>query len=128
MTRYITRQRKLLLGYLHEHTDELLPAAQIVDALVAQDVSASAVYRNLAALVDEGVLQCVGKSGSRQGYYRTSCHEHLHLSCKRCGKTYHMDAQESEQIIRTIAREDHFAIDRADTVLYGICADCQSGT
>ena len=126
MTRYITRQRKLLLGYLQEHADELLSTAQIVDAMVAQGVSASAVYRNLAALVEEGALQCVGKSGSRQGYYRTSCHEHLHLSCKRCGKTYHMDARESEQIIRTIAREDHFAIDRADTVLYGICADCQN--
>ena len=128
MTRYITRQRRLLLGYLHEHADELLSTAQIVEAMDAQDVSASAVYRNLASLVDEGVLQCVGKGGSRQGYYRTSCRGHLHLSCKRCGRTYHMDAQESERIIQSVAREDHFAVDRADTVLYGICADCQSGT
>ena len=130
LPRYMTQQRKLLLAYLQAHEDELLCAGEIADALAQQGVSASAVYRNLAALAQEGAIQSVSKSGSRRGYYRFSanshCRDHLHLSCKQCGKTFHMDTQESEQLIRSIAQQEHFAIDQTDTVLYGVCASCQA--
>ena len=54
MARYLTRQRKQLLEYLSEHTDEQMTARQIADALTAESISISAVYRNLSALEEDG--------------------------------------------------------------------------
>ena len=47
MAKYLTRQRKRLLAYLSEHTDEQMTARQIADALAA-DNSSSAVKVNSA--------------------------------------------------------------------------------
>lgn len=56
------RQRKRLLEYLSEHTDEQMSARQIADALATDEISVSAVYRNLSALEEEGLLKrSVGK-------------------------------------------------------------------
>ena len=38
MARYLTRQRKQLLEYLSEHTDEQMTARQIADALTAESI------------------------------------------------------------------------------------------
>ncbi len=56
MAKYLTRQRKRLLEYLSEHTDEQMSARQIADALATDEISVSAVYRNLSALEEEGLL------------------------------------------------------------------------
>ena len=53
MPDYKTQQRKVFLAYLSQHTDELLSARQIADALANEKISLSAVYRNLAQLEAE---------------------------------------------------------------------------
>ena len=35
-----------------------------------------------------------------------------------------MDEAQTEALVSTIAKLDHFALDRADTVLYGLCEQC----
>ena len=69
------------------------------------------------------------KPGSQELYYRyvgmESCRDHLHLSCLRCGKTVHMGEPETNALAQRLAKTEGFTLDRADTVLYGICADCQ---
>ena len=129
MTKYTTKQRTLLLDYLHRHADEQLTVRQIGDALSTDEISTSAVYRNLAALEQAGQVRRLSKSGAREIFYQYAgaahCRDCLHLSCKKCGRTYHMDADEAERLIRSVAVCDNFAIDRTDTVLYGLCGDCQ---
>lgn len=129
MAVYNTRQRKLLLDYLHAHADEQLTVKQIGEALSERNVSASAVYRNLADLEQAGQVRRLSKSGARETFYQYAaaahCRDCLHLSCKKCGKTYHMDNSEAERIIQSVAALDDFAIDRTDTVLYGVCGDCR---
>ena len=131
MTKYSTRQRKLLLDYLHRHADEQLTVRQIGQALSGDEISTSAVYRNLAALEEAGQVRRLSKSGAREVFFQYAGAEHckdcLHLSCKKCGKTIHMDADEAERLIRSVAVCDKFAIDKTDTVLYGVCGECQQG-
>ncbi len=67
MAKYLTRQRKRLLTYLSEHTDEQMTARQIADALTADNISISAVYRNLSALEEEGLLKRSVREGTRRG-------------------------------------------------------------
>ena len=36
-----------------------------------------------------------------------------------------MDAEETEDLVERIAALDKFALDRSETVLYGVCEACQ---
>ena len=125
----MTKQRKLLLAYLSAHADEALPTGRIVEALAGEEISASAIYRNLAALEQEGKLKRSVKPGSQELSYRytgaESCRGQLHLSCLRCGKTVHMEEAASDALAQRLAQSEGFRLDRTDTVLYGICSDCQ---
>lgn len=129
MPKYMTKQRKTLLEYLEHHPDEELSAKIIESELSGMGVSISAVYRNLSDLEKEGKIRRVSKSGSREIYYMYTdaheCRESLHLSCKKCGKTYHMNSQCAEMLVNTLAQNDEFTIDKSDTVLYGVCKDCK---
>jgi Fur family ferric uptake transcriptional regulator len=126
---YKTKQRQALLQYLEQHTHEELSAGEIAEALAQQDISRSAVYRNLSALEQEGKLRRSARSGSREATYRFSdcaaCRACLHLKCTSCGKTFHMDAQGTDALIRSVESAEGFAIDRAETVLYGVCSACR---
>lgn len=128
MQAYMTQPRKRLLSYLHTHADETLSAGQIAEEL--PEISVSAVYRNLSALEQDGAVRKVAKSGSREVFYQfmkaEECKDHLHLSCKKCGKTFHMDEEETAVLLDSIARIDGFSVDRGDTVLYGTCEDCRN--
>ena len=53
------------------------------------------------------------------------CKECLHLSCEKCGKTYHMNTEGAAMLIQNLAQSDEFTIDKAHTVLYGVCRDCR---
>ena len=132
MSKYMTRQRRTLLSYLSGHADELLSVREIADALETEDVSRSAVYRNVAELEAEGKLRRDRGGDAREAYYRyvgaAPCRGSLHLSCKRCGKTFHMDSGGADALTRAVERTEGFAVDKSDTVLYGVCAVCKSST
>lgn len=119
----------MLLEYLSRHADEPVSAEQIAAAIDDSAISISAVYRNLAALEKTDKIQRITKQGSRKVFYRymgaEHCADRIHLSCKKCGKMYHMDMEATDQLISGVAEKNRFAIDKADTVLVGICADCQ---
>ena len=129
MPKYMTKQRKALLNYLSMHADERLSAKQIEDALKSEGISISAVYRNLSELEREGKVRRVNNSGSREVFYQYTdgahCKDCLHLSCEKCGKTYHMNSAVAQTLIENLAQSDEFTIDKANTVLYGVCGDCR---
>lgn len=129
MADYQTKQREALLEYLSRHADEIVSAKQIAAAIDSSAISISAVYRNLAALEKIGKIQRITKPGSRKAFYRfiggEHCVDRIHLSCKKCGKMYHMDLEATDQLLAGVARKNRFAVDRAETVLVGTCADCQ---
>ena len=125
----MTKQRKALLSYLSMHADERLSAKQLEDALKIEGISISAVYRNLSELEREGKVRRVNNSGSREVFYQYTdgahCKDCLHLSCEKCGKTYHMNSAVAQTLIENLAQSDEFTIDKANTVLYGVCGDCR---
>lgn len=129
MPKYMTRQRKILLSYLGSHIDELLSAQEIANALVDDSVSLSAVYRNLADLETEGKVRRTHNGSAREVYYQyidaDECKGNLHLSCKKCGRTFHMDADGAKELLSVVSKTADFAVDKADTVLYGVCGACQ---
>lgn len=128
MVRYATRQRTVLLEYLSRHHDENLTPRGIASALEQEGISLSAVYRNLAVLEQEGRVRRVVSAPGREASYQYAdaqeCRSSLHLSCVRCGRTFHMSAPDAELIESCLKQNECFSIDRSSTVLYGTCAEC----
>ncbi len=129
MAGYLTRQRKRLLAYLSEHTDEQMTARQIADALASDSISVSAVYRNLSAMEGEGLLKRSVREGTREAFYQyvaaDKCKDSLHLSCRVCGKSIHLGEKEAEQLLYGVLESTGFQIDKSETIIYGVCADCR---
>ena len=128
MSAYMTKQRKALLSFFSAHQDEPVSAQQIAGYLKNDNISISAIYRNISALEQDGKLQRISKTDSREVFYRykafDACKGCLHLSCKKCGKTFHLNDADADNIVNTLALTENFSLDKADTILYGICAKC----
>lgn len=128
MAKYITAQRKELIAFFTQNPDRLFAPRQIANCLQNQGISQSAVYRNLAALEEEGMLRRSVKEGSREFYYQyvhlDTCKNCIHMTCIKCGKTIHAPSAAMENMLKTISGEDGFLIDKSKTVLYGFCKKC----
>lgn len=127
MAKYLTKQRRQLICYLEQHTDELLTAQDISQAL--DGISVSAVYRNLSAMEEDGLLKRSVRENTREAFYQyiaaPICKNSLHLSCRVCGRSIHLGNQETQQLLDSAMQTTGFRIDKSETILYGICADCQ---
>lgn len=128
-SKYMTRQRKALLSFLSEHPDEMLSAQEIADALDGENVSLSAVYRNLDDLEADGKVRRNHRGDTREIYFQyvasDLCKSCLHLSCTKCGRTFHMNAAGAKRLLDTVAETDGFAVDKSETILYGVCETCR---
>lgn len=128
VSKYLTKQRKVLLDFLTENSDRQLTARQISDALRGNGVSLSAIYRNLAELEKEGTLRRDAGDGTRDVCYRyvgsEDCRESIHLLCKRCGQSIHMKESDADALLAGVLKNSGFRIDRSGTVLYGVCDHC----
>lgn len=129
MAKYVTKQRRQLLDYLSRHTDEQMTARQIADALTQENISLSAVYRNLSDLEADGLLKRSVREGTRDVFYQyiaaEECKDSLHLSCRVCGKSIHLGDTEAERLLDSTLKSTGFQIDKTETILYGVCADCR---
>ena len=129
MSKYVTRQRKALLSYLRMRPDELFTAQEIAEALKAESISLSAVYRNLSDLELEGQVRRSTRGGEREIRYQfmaaESCRGCLHLCCTECGRTFHMSGNGAAALADAVSKSDRFTLDCAETVLYGQCAACR---
>ncbi len=125
---YSTEQRNSLLFFLSENPDKMFSAKQIEEALDGKEISKSAIYRNLAELESEGKIKRSSKSGSREAFYQffdcSSCRTHIHLSCQKCGKIFHLDDSAAESLVSSIEKNAGFAVSLGESTLVGICRSC----
>lgn len=125
---YNTEQRTALLSFLTENPDKTFSAKQIAEALAGKNISKSSVYRNIAELESEQKIKRVTKAGCHESFYQfcdnSACKNHIHLSCTKCGKIFHMESKQTERLVSDVEAADGFEINRAETTLYGLCRDC----
>lgn len=125
---YNTEQRNILLSFLRQNPDKWFSAKQIESELQNENISRSAVYRNLSDLESEAIIRRCSKNGSRETFYQffdsKSCQNHIHLSCKKCGKIFHMENKIADIIADDVEKSEGFEISRGETTIYGICREC----
>ena len=126
---YSTEQRNILLTYLQTNPDTVFSAKQIAQSLADKNISRSAVYRNLAQLESEQKIKRVVKNGSRETYYQfydtTACRNHIHLSCTKCGKIFHMEGNDADRLSQILNGNEGFELNKSETVIYGLCKECK---
>lgn len=128
MAKYVTKQRRVLLEYLSMHSDEQYTVRELSAVLGKERISVSAIYRNLLTLESENQVKRFIRDRSHECFFQyvasESCHDHLHLSCRVCGRCLHMNDREAEELVMKTLKQNGFKIDKGETVLYGICASC----
>lgn len=126
---YSTEQRNILLTFLQTNPDTVFSAKQIAQSLADKNISRSAVYRNLAQLESEQKIKRVVKNGSRETYYQfydtTACRNHIHLSCTKCGKIFHMEGNDADRLSQMLNGNEGFELNKSETVIYGLCKECK---
>ena len=129
MAKYMTAQRKQLLKFLKNNHGKRLSALEIAEGLKMSGISKSAVYRNISALEEEGLVSRSTKEGCREIFYSYTgteqCKNCIHLTCTRCGAVTHMDSGAVEQITDALRRTAGFNINKNKTVVYGLCHNCE---
>lgn len=125
---YMTKQRRELAAFLQARPDQQLSAKQIACALEEKGVSMSAVYRNLVYLTQMGVVRKLATGVEHEALYQymdaKDCKNCIHLTCMQCGQSFHMDTRLSEQMLSAVSEADGFQINKAKTVVFGLCKDC----
>lgn len=124
---YQTEQRKVLAEFLMTHPDGFYTPQEIYESLGSEAISLSAVYRNIAALEKDGSIVRRPTGNKNESSYRyvhgKNCRGHIHIVCEKCGKVAHVPQDLSEYVEKSFLSAG-FRLDKAKTMLYGICADC----
>ena len=128
---YRTEQKTELLAYLSAHADRAFTLSELAEEMGARGVGKSTVYRQVAALCEEGAVRRYAKEGGRGYTYRYltrgDCTHHLHLECLLCGKVIHLGREQSALFENALRESNEFALDDSRTLLYGRCGACQKG-
>ena len=87
-------------------------------------VSTQAVYDMLAACSTAGLLRPIEPAGHPARFERRVGDNHLHLVCRRCGRTEDVDRAVGNQACLVPGDDRGFAVDEAEVVFWGVCGNC----
>jgi len=122
----VTRPRVAVLAAVHDH-----PHADThsIIGLVREDlgeVSQQAVYDVLSALTGAGLVRRIDPPGSVARYESRVGDNHHHVVCRSCGAIADVDCALGTAPCLTASDDHGFAIDEAEVVYRGLCAECSA--
>ena len=90
------------------------------------DAKKSTVYRIVDSLEKEGKVRRTSIDGRRNQYQYSGalCPMHMHIKCRDCGKTEHLDYATTQAIVRSVDELLGFQA-LTTTVLDGLCGECR---
>ncbi len=124
----MTRQRSAIADAL-EGLDEFRSAQQLHELLRERgiEIGLATVYRTLASLAEDGVVDVLRTPDGEQIYRRCegSGHHH-HLVCRLCGRAEEIDGPGVELWAEQVGASHGFSAIEHTFELTGICAVCRS--
>ena len=120
--KYDTHSRKEVLSFLEKNSQLSFSMEDICASL--PDAKKSTVYRIVDSLEKEGKVRRTGNSGRRTQYQYSGslCPMHMHIKCRVCGKTEHLDGATTEAIRKAV--DDLLGFETlTTTVLDGLCGE-----
>ena len=133
-SKYKTKQRETLISYFETIPGEHFTAGDVCDYFKSQGtpIGQSTVYRQLEALVDEGILNkyiinstspaCFEYVGADSHHDEGNC---FHCKCEKCGVLIHLHCDELVEMQTHLLADHSFKMNPLRTVFYGLCENCQ---
>jgi Fur family ferric uptake transcriptional regulator len=120
----LTSVRLAVLDALHKHPHS--DAATVFDVVhrTIKTTSKQAIYNNLNALVERGIIREIKPKG-RPSLYETKVGDnHHHIVCKKCNTVMDTDCHAFAPCLSPM-NSHGFVIDEAEVTFWGICPACQ---
>ena len=115
-SKYKTKQREILLGYLETVPGVHITASDVCEYFKAQGAKIINKY-----IIDGNSPACFEYMGADSHEEAEVC---FHCKCEKCGKLIHLHCDELEDIRVHLEQEHHFKMDPLRTVFYGLCDQC----
>ena len=116
----VTRQRQLVYDCVIDRKDH--PCAnQVFADLQDSGIGLATVYRQLSAMVEEGVLKCFEHSGKIR--YDPLVAPHAHFVCTTCDEIWDVDLPEN--IFLMAPDVSNVEIKGLDLTWKGVCKSCK---
>ncbi len=92
---------------------------------VHSSLSLATIYKNIILMMEKGVLVEVPIVGEKPKY-ELSKTDHIHLVCTECGNVEDKPcAEATDKLFHELTDREHFALNKRQVNLYGVCSDCQ---
>jgi Fur family transcriptional regulator, ferric uptake regulator len=120
-----TKQRRLILNELRGVTSH--PTAQELYNMVISKlpgISLSTVYRNLEAMVEQGIVHKLDNSGGKSRF-DGDIQPHSHIHCLSCGSVHDAAAPPDSLMEDYKVQLDEFEVVSWRLDFHGICPECQ---
>jgi Fur family ferric uptake transcriptional regulator len=120
----MTRQRQAILEALKELPSH--PTAEEVYNLVKKRlprISLGTVYRNLDALVADGVVRKIDTAGA-QRKFDTKQEPHYHVRCIRCGAVDDVSVKQTPSFEDMVLNRNGYEIRGFLLEFTGLCSEC----
>ena len=121
----ITSARLAILDVISEHPHT---TADVIWEHAKQKIGAisiQAVYDNLHALSERGIIRVIQPMGHAARYESRVADNHHHVVCRDCGVTHDVDCAQGERPCIEPVETHGFSIDEAEVIYWGLCPNCQ---
>ena len=124
MSSYNTRWRCAVVSFFAANQERGFTPDEVVASL--EDVPRSTIYRLLSQLFAEGILRKTATEGRKAvfQYQGAECSMHMHIRCRICGRTEHLDEKSTRMIERIVESSSGYRV-LDSTVFEGICRECE---
>jgi Fe2+ or Zn2+ uptake regulation protein len=106
----------------HEDAEEIAAAARSR----AGTLSTQAVYDNLHALAEVGLVRRIEPAGHPARYEIRVGDNHHHVVCRRCGRTEDVDCAVGAAPCLEPSQSYGYVLDEAEVIFWGVCPLCQA--
>lgn len=120
-----TNQRQIVYDAIndagHITTERLIEVIQENN----DNISLATIYRNIATLLDDGIIKRVKLAD--KDVLETVKHKHFHYVCRVCGDVVDVDPKGLAVDVNKIKQVQDFKVDEIEVSFYGLCAKCKEG-
>lgn len=125
----ITPQREIIIETL-AHSDTHLSAEELHQRLKprSKTINLVTVYRTLDLLVEQGYATRLLDREGKFLYATRQQSRHLHLICRKCGRTYPAEYEGLQPFLEQIKRTYGFQVEVEHLTFSGLCSNCSQST
>jgi Fur family ferric uptake transcriptional regulator len=124
----VTAPRLAVLSAVHQGGHLHADAIAVVARERLGSLSRQAVYDNLHALLEGGLVRRIEPANAPALYEARVGDNHHHLVCKQCGHIEDVDCVVGHRPCLEPSVAHGFLIEEAEVVFWGICPRCQNST